>query len=153
MLEGISLGFISLVVASRGMPGMAVVFWYVDQRQTARLIASHKDQLALVLKELRKEREDGSAELRLEREEAAREMRTEREQSAREHRELLDAYRDDVRKVSRMYEDNVLLVKGYQKVTGELVDQVRLNTQTQQMLVDYLTKRTPCHERLKELVG
>ncbi|WP_051321685.1 hypothetical protein [Chrysiogenes arsenatis] len=50
MLEGIPLAFVSLTVSTLGLPGMAVVFWYVDQRRTERMLAEHKAQLDNVLK-------------------------------------------------------------------------------------------------------
>lgn len=53
MLEGISVSFIALIVSTLGLPGMAVVFWYVDQRRTDRMMAEHKKELDKVLEQYR----------------------------------------------------------------------------------------------------
>ncbi|MBE0598298.1 MAG: hypothetical protein IH614_13605 [Desulfuromonadales bacterium] len=53
MLEGISISFVALVISTLGLPGMAVVFWYVDQRRTDRMMIEHKKDLAAVLENYR----------------------------------------------------------------------------------------------------
>lgn len=131
MLEGIPLSFISLVVTTLGIPGLAVVFWYVDQRRTDRMIAEHKKEQQVLLDEIQQERI----------------------QHGREMRDLLDAYREDVRKISRFYEDNVLLVKNYERFSEEMVSTVRLNTQANTMLVDHLKNNHKCYQILQRVEG
>lgn len=128
MLEGISLSFVALVVSTLGTPGLVIVLWYVDQRRTDRLMTEHKKEQLELLEELR----------------------TDRHQHEREMRDVLDAYREDVRKVTRMYEDNVLLVKGYERISAEHMDTIRLNTQTQAGLQTLLKERQPCHRILRQ---
>ncbi|PLY04758.1 MAG: hypothetical protein C0622_02300 [Desulfuromonas sp.] len=124
MLEGISLSFVSFVLSALGLPGLAVVFWYVDQRRTDRMMTEHKAEQQALLEEIRKERL----------------------QHANELRDLLDAYREDVRKISRFYEDNVLLVKQYERFSEDLVATIRLNTQASTMLVETLKNQPKCHQ-------
>jgi hypothetical protein len=104
MLEGLSISFIALIVSTLGLPGMAVVFWYVDQRRTDRMMAEHKKELA----------------------------------------EVLDRYKTDVQKISRFYEDNILLVKGYERLAGDLTSIIHLNTQAQTHLVDQIRNNMFC---------
>jgi hypothetical protein len=55
VLEGVSISFIALIVSSLGLPGMAVVFWYVDQRRTDRMMQEHKKELHEVLERYRED--------------------------------------------------------------------------------------------------
>jgi len=104
MLEGIPLSFIAITVSTLGMPGMAVVFWYVDQRRTDKLMAEHKKDLA----------------------------------------QVLERYSKDMAKVTRYYEDNVLLVKGYERLAGDLAGIIHLNTQAQTHLVESIRNNMFC---------
>jgi hypothetical protein len=104
VLEGISISFIALIVSTLGLPGMAVVFWYVDQRRTDRIIGEHKKELA----------------------------------------EVLDRYREDVQQIARFYEDNVLLVKGYERLAGDLTSIITLSTRTLEGLVQKINNNHWC---------
>jgi len=104
MLEGVSLSFISLVVSTLGIPGLAMVFWWVDQRRADKMMQEHKKELG----------------------------------------EVLDRYRDDMAKVTRYYEDNVLLVKGYERLAGDLASIIHLNTQAQTHLVEQIKNNMFC---------
>lgn len=51
---------------------------------------------------------------------------------------VLAAYKEDVNAVSQMYRDNVELVKGYERLSGDLAGIITLNTQTITSLVEQI---------------
>ena len=55
--------------------------------------------------------------------------------------------------VAQMYENNVKLVESYQRISSEQADTIRLSTSAITELTTYLKSRTPCHERIKEMLG
>ena len=54
--------------------------------------------------------------------------------------------------VVTMYEENVKLVRNYEKVCDEQGDMIRLSTSATTELITFLKTRTPCHDRIKDMV-
>ena len=52
----------------------------------------------------------------------------------------------------KMYESNVKLVVNYEKFAAEQTDTIRLATAASVELITWLKNRTPCHERIKEIL-
>ncbi|MHB1059806.1 MAG: hypothetical protein ACYC0F_18175 [Rhodanobacter sp.] len=111
MLEGLSLSTIMPIVSMLGLPGLVMIFWYVDQRRITEAEARHLLEVAAI-------KEQFTAVM------AASEKRFEA--------------------VVRMYEDNVLLVKGYERLAGELANIIHLNTQMQTRLVEKIESNMNC---------
>lgn len=111
MLEGLSLSTIMPIVSMLGLPGLVMIFWYVDQRRITEAEARHLAEVAAI-------KEQFTAVM------AASEKRFEA--------------------VVRMYEDNVLLVKGYERLAGELANIIHLNTQMQTRLVEKIESNMHC---------
>lgn len=111
MLEGLSLSVIMPIVSMLGLPGLVMIFWYVDQRRITEAEARHLLEVAAI-------KEQFTAVM------AASEKRFEA--------------------VVRMYEDNVLLVKGYERLAGELANIIHLNTQMQTRLVEKIESNMHC---------
>lgn len=57
---------------------------------------------------------------------------------------MMKRYDADMARVVRMYEDNVLLVKGYEKLAGDLTGIITLNTQVQTNLVNAVKNNLFC---------
>lgn len=49
MFEAVPVSFIILVINVLGLPGLVVVFWYMDQRRMDALVHKHQDDLREVL--------------------------------------------------------------------------------------------------------
>lgn len=133
MIEGLSLSVIMSAVSVLGLPGLVLIFWYVDQRRYERD---------------RKERMEREAEEQLER----LEWDQKRDQQhlaeitlMKEHfAAATTLYDKRFESVVRMYEDNVLLVKGYDRVAGELLGAVALNTQVSTRLAERIDNNLFC---------
>lgn len=93
MFEGLSLTAIMPIVTALGLPGLVLVFWFVDHR--------------------RYDEERKASEKRFE-------------------------------AVVRMYEDNILLVKGYERLAGDLANIIHLNTQMQTRLAEKIENNMNC---------
>lgn len=119
-METLSLPMASAIFQVLGLPGLIFIVWHFDNKR------------------LDKQREMYEAQ-----------QQAQREQNSRDLVAVLTQYREDVSAIRRLYENNIELVKGYEKLSRELVDTVRLNTQAQTMLVDWLKHRTPCHQIMK----
>jgi len=59
----------------------------------------------------------------------------------RDIQKILAFYREDMQDMRRMYESNVVLVKGYQALCGDLKDIVILNSTGFQKLADDLKRK------------
>ncbi len=115
MIEGVSMSLIALVISILGMPGAVLVLWYIDQRKIDRIMREHRQQF----------------------QEAAEDHR-------KELQKVLSQYREDVAKVTRFYEDNVLLVKGYERLAGDLTSIITLSTRTLEGLVQRIDQNQFC---------
>ena len=104
IIEGLSLSTILSIVSVLGLPGLVLIFWYVDHRRYERDRKEHREELAKVMKK----------------------------------------YEDDMKKVTSFYEDNVLLVKGYERLSGDLANIIHLNTQVQTELVHQVKNNQYC---------
>lgn len=133
IFEGLSLATVMSIVSMLGLPGLVLIFWYVDQR---RLEQEQKSHLAALT----------AAEAR-----HAAEMVVIREQFAAAQAaagKRFDAAMAEAEKrfdgVVRMYEDNVLLVRGYERLAGDLANIIHLNTQTQTRLAEKIEHNMHC---------
>ena len=115
MIEGLPLWFISAVVGTLGAPGVVLILWYVDHRRL-----SHQ------------------------REEDRKEIARQREADNEKLQAVLDQYEKDVTRVTRFYESNVQLVENYEKLSGELMQVIQLNTQVQTRLVERIDNNMFC---------
>lgn len=115
LLGGISLSTIVTVVSVLGLPGLVLIFWYVDQRRLDQERKEHQENLA-------------KAEARHKEEMAA----------------ILARYDKDMATVTRFYEDNVVLVKAYEKVSGDLAGIIHMNTQVNTKLVEKISTNMFC---------
>ncbi len=133
MLEGLSLSTITPIVSMLGLPGLVLIFWYVDQRRLDQEQRNHKE--ALIAAEQRH-----TAEMAALKEQSAA--------SALAAGKRFDASMVVAEKrfeaVVRMYEDNVLLVKGYERLAGDLANIIHLNTQTQTRLAEKIENNMHC---------
>ena len=122
MLEGMSLATIMPIVSMLGLPGLVLIFWYVDQR---RLDQEHKDHMASL---------------------AAAESRhlAEIAEIKGQFTQVMTASDKRFEAVVRMYEDNVLLVKGYERLAGDLANIIHLNTQMQTRLAEKIENNMNC---------
>jgi hypothetical protein len=111
MFEGLSLSVIMPIVSMLGLPGLVLIFWYVDQRRITEAAARHMAEIAAIKEQFTAVME--SSEKRFE-------------------------------AVVRMYEDNVLLVKGYERLAGDLANIIHLNTQMQTRLVEKIESNMNC---------
>lgn len=57
---------------------------------------------------------------------------------------VLERYDKDMRTVTRFYEDNVVLVKGYAALAGDLSTIIHLNTQVQTQLAEKISNNMFC---------
>jgi hypothetical protein len=78
--------------------------------------------------------------------------RFERESQARrdEVAAVMIRYEKDMAAVVRMYEDNVILVRGYERLSGDLANIIHLNTQVQTRLVEKISNNMYCPVNRKE---
>lgn len=53
IFQGISLPYVVAVVNLLGLPGLIVIFWYVDQRRIANIMARQQENLDRVLEQYR----------------------------------------------------------------------------------------------------
>ena len=122
MLEGMSLATIMPIVSMLGLPGLVLIFWYVDQR---RLDQEQKNHMASI---------------------TAAESRHLAEIAEIKEQFTLVMTASDKRfeAVVRMYEDNVLLVKGYERLAGDLANIIHLNTQMQTRLAEKIENNMNC---------
>ena len=122
MVEGLSLTVIMSAVSVLGLPGLVLIFWYVDQRRYDR---DRKEQVE------RDQRRDS--------------------QHLTEIATMKDHFRNATENqdkrfeaVVRMYEDNVRLVSGYERLAGELTSVILLNTQVNTKLVERIDNNLFC---------
>lgn len=122
MLEGMSLATIMSIVSMLGLPGLVLIFWYVDQR---RLDQEQKNHMASL---------------------AAAESRhlAEIAEIKEQFTQVMTASDKRFEAVVRMYEDNVLLVKGYERLAGDLANIIHLNTQMQTRLAEKIENNMNC---------
>lgn len=129
-METISLPAAQLIMQVLGLPGLVFIIWHFDNKR------------------LDKQREIYEAEQAKHRRMYEAEQAKQREEFAKLINLTLAQYRDDVSSIRRLYENNADLAKDYEKLSREHVDTIRLNTQSQQALLDWLKNRTPCHLHL-----
>ncbi|MBV5328870.1 MAG: hypothetical protein JZU65_14780 [Chlorobium sp.] len=122
MLEGLSLTVIMSVVSMLGLPGLVLIFWYVDQRRYDR---DRKEQIE----------RDSKRELQHLAESAV---------IKEQHAASMALFDKRFEAVVRMYEDNVLLVKGYERLAGELTNVILLNTQIMTKLAERIDNNLFC---------
>ena len=122
MLEGLSLSTIMPIVSMLGLPGLVLIFWYVDQRRLDQERKDHRANLA----EAEAKRKEEVAMLK----EQFLGMITTQEKRFDE--------------VVRMYESNVLLVKGYERYTGDMADIIALVTQVMTKLGGQIENNMYC---------
>lgn len=111
MFEGLSLSVIMPIVSMLGLPGLVLIFWYVDQRRITEAEVRHMAEIAAI-------KEQFTA--------------------------VMEASEKRFEAVVRMYEDNVLLVKGYERLAGDLANIIHLNTQMQTRLVEKIESNMNC---------
>ena len=122
MFEGLSLATIMPIVSMLGLPGLVLIFWYVDQRRLDQEQKSH--MAAMVTAESRHLAE--IAEIKA------------------QFTQVMTALDKRFETVVRMYEDNVLLVKGYERLAGDLSSIIHLNTQMQTRLAEKIENNMNC---------
>jgi len=132
-METISLPFAQLIIQILGLPGLIFIIWVFDQKRFDKQRELYKHQSNLQ---------------RISYEEQQRLLREVHEKETNKYREqvmaILVRYEKDITSIKTFYDNNVHLVQDYEKLSRDLVDTVRLNTQAQQMLCDYLKNKTPC---------
>ena len=126
-METISLPLASVIIQVLGLPGLIFIIWHFDAKR------------------LDKQREIYEAEQAKQRRLYEAEQAKQREEFTKNVNQILAQYREEVSAIRRLYENNADLVRDYEKLSREHVDTIRLNTQAQQQLLDWLKNRTPCH--------
>lgn len=122
MIEGLPLSEMSPIISQLGLTGLVLILWYVDQRRIDRERQDHRDNLAAA--ETRHLEEISIIKVQFGTAMGEAEKRFEA--------------------VVRMYEDNVLLVKGYEKLAGDLTNIIHLNTQVNTRLVEKIENNAYC---------
>lgn len=122
MFEGLSLATIMPIVSMLGLPGLVLIFWYVDQRRLDQEQKNHKASLA-------------AAELR---------HLTEIAEIKEQFTQIMTSSDKRFEAVVRMYEDNIILVKGYERLAGDLANIIHLNTQMQTKLAEKIENNMNC---------
>lgn len=101
MIEGLSLTVIMSVVSMLGLPGLILIFWYVDQR------CYERDRKELIERDARRDQQNAERDTKRDAQHLA-EITIMKEQFTAG----TALYEKRFEAVVRMYEDNVLLVKG-----------------------------------------
>ena len=133
MIEGLSLTLIMSVVSMLGLPGLILIFWYVDQRRYER------DRKELIERDARRDQQNTERGTKRDAQHLA-EITIMKEQFTA----ATTLYEKRFEAVVRMYEDNVLLVKGYERLASELTNVILLNTQINTKLVERIDNNLFC---------
>ena len=117
-METISLPLATIIIQILGLPGLVFIIWHFDNKRDQRK------------EELRQKEID------------------EREKAVTK---VLAQYKDDVGEIKKLYENNVRLVDDYsasctrlEKLYGETLSVISLNTQTQTHLVESIKNHQFC---------
>ncbi len=117
-MEAISLPLATIIIQILGLPGLVFIIWHFDNKRDQRKEELRKMEIA------------------------------ERDQAVRD---ILAQYRDDVSQIRRLYENNVELVKNYdaaakrqERLYGETLAVISLNTQAQTHLADLIKRNSSC---------
>lgn len=122
MFEGLSLSALTSVVSILGLPGLVLIFWHTGNLRYDRERTEQKDR-------------DTKRDIQHQAEIAAL-----RDQFSA----ALAVFDRRFESVVRMYEDNVLLVKGYDRLAGDLTNIILLNTQINTKLVERIDNNLFC---------
>lgn len=121
-MDGMSLTWGAVIMQVLGLPGLIFIIWHFDNKRFIRQ------------EEIRKE-----------------EARIEKETRKKEMRATLDQYREDVSQIKSLYESNARLVMStnhaydrLEKLYGEAISVISLNTQTQANLVNAINNNQFC---------
>ena len=125
-LFGVPFSALVIVVNLLGLPGLVAIFWYVDHRRLADMQAKNEKQQ--VSKDAKHDEQ----------------INTILNSSKDSLEKVLRQYKDDMREMRTFYQNNVLLVQGYEKLSGELAGIIRLNTQTMAHLTDAVQNNMYC---------
>lgn len=134
-MEGISLSMAALVINLLGLPGLIFIIWHFDQRKIDRILREFREENQAILKQYREETQAILTQYR------------------EETRQILAQYREDVFEMRRLYDNNVQLVKGYEKMSGDLAGMIHLNTQVTTQLSERIENNLFCPMVRKEVHG
>lgn len=128
-MESLSLPFAQIIIQLLGLPGLIFIIWHFDNKR------------------LDKQRDQYVTEQLLLREAYEREHKLDRGQVSI----LLTQYRDDVGTIKGLYQNNAHLVGDYdkalarlEKITGDMMSVVSLNSQSYMHLADAIKNNTFC---------
>lgn len=120
-MEGISLigsiGAVWDIIKALGLPGVIVVMWWMQGKENENNRKEQARERSELLKEQARERSELLKEIYIERKRASDALKT-----------VLDSYKADMSEQRQMYRDNVLLVKTYEQLGGDLRAVVAANT-------------------------
>lgn len=122
MFDGLSLTVILPIISTLGLPGLVLIFWYVDHRR-------YEDEKQLQAERDARRTAQHQAEITAMREQFA---------------SLATIHEKRFESVVRMYEDNVLLVKGWERVAGDLSNIIHVSTQVSTRLVEKIENNMNC---------
>jgi len=140
ILEGIPMWFVGSVIGTLGTPGVVLVMWFVDHRRLSRQREADKQALERQREFDKQNLDKVLAQIDLDRKERFQRRADDR----RALDGILDQYEKDVTRVTRFYEANVDLVKNYEKLAGELMQVIHLNTQVQTRMVERIDNNMFC---------
>lgn len=124
-MEAISLPLATIIIQILGLPGLVFIIWHFDNKRDQRKEELRQKEIA------------------------------EREKAVSL---ILTQYKDDVAQISRLYENNATLVDDYhttcerlERLYGETLSVISLNTQTQTQLADSIKHNHFCPMVRKEI--
>lgn len=136
-MESISLPFAQLIIQLLGLPGLIFIIWHFDNKRLDKQREQYKEEQLLLRAAYEQEHKRDRDQVTL----------------------LLNQYRDDVGTIKNLYQNNAHLVGDYdkamvrlEKVAGEMMSVVSLNSQSYMHLADAIKNNTFC-PRTRELVG
>ena len=132
-METISLGWAGVIIQILGLPGLIFIIWHFDNKRFARMEEDRQKEQAAILTQYR------------------RDIREKEEARQKDLAKILNHYREDVSQVRLLYESNARLVTSthhaydrLEKLYGEAIGVISLNTQTQANLVNAIKNNKFC---------
>ena len=120
-MDQIGLQTLISLVSNFGIPGIVFILWYLTTRAHERTMQAYKDD-----------------------------MQRERQENKEQMQKAFQRSRENMQEIRQMYESNVLLVKNYRDLAGDLKDVLILNTQAMTTLCDNMKNNQFCPVVRKE---
>lgn len=147
-METLSPVFVQTIIQLLGLPGLIFIVWHFDNKRLDKQREVYEEQQRLL-------REKYEEQQRLLRETYEAEHKADRDQINK----LLTLYRDDIGAIKSLYANNAHLVTDYgiamarlEKMAGDMMSVVSLNSQASTQLADAIKNNTFCPQ-VRGLIG